>query len=71
MSPYTVLAIACEESGTDAVIFHLNQDSLSGGRFGGLELEEDSIKDALSMLKVPAGISIGDARQLLEDEWET
>ena len=64
-------AIACEEGGTDAVIFHLNQDSLSGGRFGGPELEEDSIKDALSVLKAPVGISIGDARQLLEDEWET
>lgn len=64
-------AVACEEGGSEAVVFHLNQDSLAGGRFGGLELEEDSIRDALSILKIPVGISIGDTRQLLEQEWES
>lgn len=64
-------AVACEEGGSEAVIFHLNQDSVTGGRFGGLELEEDSIRDAISILKIPAGISIGDTRQLSEQEWES
>jgi hypothetical protein len=64
-------AEACESGGADAVVFHLNQDSLAGGRFGGLELEEDSIRDSLSVLKIPAGLTIGDARPLLEQEWES
>jgi len=63
-------AIACEDAGVDAVIFHLNQDVGGGVRFAGLEIEEDSIKDSLSVLKIPAGISIGDTRALLYDDWE-
>lgn len=63
-------AIACEEAGADSVLFHLNQDSGGGARFAGLEIEEDSIKDALSILKIPAGISIGDTRGLLYEDWE-
>lgn len=64
------LAIACEEAGVDAVLFHLNQDLGGGVRFAGLEIEEDMIKDSLSVLKVPAGIAIGDTRALSPDDWE-
>lgn len=58
-------AIACEESGADAVLLHLNQDAHSGARFGGWEIEEQSIKDTFSVLKIPAGISIGANTELL------
>ncbi len=40
-------------------------------RFAGLEIEEESIRDSLSVLKIPAGISIGDTRTLLQEDWET
>ncbi|MDG6905310.1 MAG: hypothetical protein JRN20_05935 [Nitrososphaerota archaeon] len=63
-------AIACEEAGADSVLFHLNQDSGGGVRFAGLEIEEDAIKDSLSVLKIPSGISIGDTRGLLYEDWE-
>lgn len=64
------LAIACEEAGVDSILFHLNQDLVGGIRFAGLEIEEDSIRDALSVLKVPTGIAIGDSRALQVDDWE-
>lgn len=63
-------AIASEESGADAVLLHLNQDAHGGARFGGWEIEEQSIKDTFSVLKIPAGISIGDNRLLLTTDWE-
>jgi len=63
-------AAAGEEAGADGVMLHLNQDSPHGGRFGGIEIEEESIKQALSVLKIPAGLSIGESRILLEDDWE-
>ena len=63
-------AIACEEAGVDSVLFHLNQDVGGGVRFAGLEIEEDSIRDSLSVLKIPAGIAIGDTRSLLYEDWE-
>ncbi len=61
--------VACEEAGADAIVLHLNENSAQG-RFGGLEIEEQSIKDCLSVIKIPAGISIGDSRPLVRDEWE-
>lgn len=64
------LAIACEEAGVDSIIFHLNQDQGGGVRFAGLEIEEDSIRDSLSVLKIPSGIAIGDTRALQADDWE-
>jgi hypothetical protein len=64
------LAVACEEAGADSIIFHLNQDLGGGVRFAGLEIEEDSIRDSLSVIKIPAGIAIGDTRALQEDDWE-
>jgi hypothetical protein len=63
-------AVACEEAGADYVLFHLNQDVGGGARFAGLEIEEESIKDSLSVLKIPAGIAIGDTRPLLKDDWD-
>lgn len=66
LSPF---ALACEEAGADSIVLHLNENSAQG-RFGGLEIEEDSIKDCLSVLKIPTGIAIGDSRPLVKDEWE-
>jgi len=63
-------AVACEEAGADAVLLHLNQDAQGGARFGGWEIEEQSIKDTFSVLKIPAGISIGDNRLMLTSDWE-
>ncbi|MHB8699886.1 MAG: hypothetical protein ACYC7D_02580 [Nitrososphaerales archaeon] len=63
-------AVACEESGADAVLLHLNQDAHGGARFGGWEIEEQSIKDTFSVLKIPAGISIGDNRIMMASDWE-
>jgi hypothetical protein len=64
------LAIACEEAGADGLLLHLNEDTARGSRFGGLEIEQDSMKECLSVLKIPAGISIGDSRPLFPEEWE-
>ncbi|MGI0091305.1 MAG: hypothetical protein ACREBS_06310, partial [Nitrososphaerales archaeon] len=64
-------AICCEDAGADAIVFHLNHDSAGGNRFGGLELEEDSIKDSLSVLKIPSGLTIGDTRTILTEDWES
>lgn len=64
-------AACCEEAGADAVIFHINHDGFGGARFGGLELEEDSLKDSLSVLKIPAGLTIGDTKTMLESDWES
>ncbi len=63
-------AIACEEGGANAVMLHINHDSNPGNRFGGIELEEDAIKQCLSILKIPAGIMIGDSKILTTDDWE-
>src|SRR5579872_5672331 len=64
------LASAAQEQGADAVILHLNESLAQGARFGGLEIEEDSLKECLTNTKIPFIISIGDARQLSIDEWE-
>ncbi len=64
-------AIACEEAGADGIMLHLNHDSPNGRRFGGLELEEESLKQCLSVLKIPTGIMLGDRRVLIPDEWES
>ena len=63
-------AIACEEAGADAVVLHLNHDAPGGGRFGGWEIEEQSIRESIGSIKIPAGISIGDNRLLLPSDWE-
>jgi hypothetical protein len=65
------LAVACEEAGASGVVLHLNETPSHGLRFGGLEIELDSLKECLSILRIPAGISIGDSRPLLREEWET
>ncbi len=62
-------ASACEAGGADAIVLHLNENSPQG-RFGGLEIEEESIRDCLSVVKIPIGISIGDSRAFVKDEWE-
>jgi hypothetical protein len=64
------LARCAEDGGADAVLLHLNESSSQGARFGGLEIEEDSIKECLTEARVPFGLTIGDARLLTIDEWE-
>ena len=63
-------AIDCEEAEASAVLLHLNEDGAQGSRFGGLEIEQDSLKECLSVVKIPVGISIGDSRPLVPEEWE-
>jgi hypothetical protein len=64
------LAAVCEESRIDGLLLHLNEDSTRGSRFGGLEIEQDSLKECLNVVKIPVGISIGDSRPLVPEEWE-
>jgi hypothetical protein len=61
---------AAAESGADALILHLNESPTQGARFGGLEIEEDSIKECLDTTNIPIGLSIGDARALTVEDWE-
>jgi hypothetical protein len=63
-------AIACEEARANALVLHINDDSAKGSRFGGLEIEQDSLRDCLSSVRIPVGISIGDSRPLVREEWE-
>ncbi|MHB1909474.1 MAG: hypothetical protein ACYCQJ_11485 [Nitrososphaerales archaeon] len=63
-------ARAFEDARADGIIVHLNENPSHGSRFGGLEIEEESLKQCISSVKIPVGIAIGDARPLVEEEWE-
>ncbi len=63
-------AVSCEEAEANAVVLHLNENATPGSRFGGLEIEQDSLRECLSVVRIPVGISIGDARPLVPEEWE-
>jgi hypothetical protein len=63
-------AIACEQGGANSVILHLNDDASNGSRFGGLDIEGQSLKDCMASVTIPLGIWIGDSRLLDVIEWE-
>ncbi len=59
------------ESGADAIMVGIDKtDSTLPGLFGSFDLMEDSINSILSTASVPVGISIGDSRPLIEENWE-
>jgi len=65
------LAVASEESGADAVELHLNiEDAASAIRFGGIDLEENSVREVIGSVKVPVGVWIGDMPMVSKEEWE-
>ncbi len=63
-------SIACEQAGADSIILHLNDDSSHCSRFGGRDIEEQSLKDCISSASAPLGIWIGDSRPIDILEWE-
>ena len=63
-------ALAFEESQADGILLHLNENPSHGTRFGGMEIEEESLKQCVSSVKIPVGIAVGDARPLVQEEWE-
>lgn len=65
------LALAAQEAGADAVETHLNHESSMGrGAFSSIDLEEQALKDIVSVLNIPVGVSIGGSKPLQEEEWE-
>jgi hypothetical protein len=64
-------ASAAAEAGADAIMVGIDKtDTSLPGLFGSFDLMEDSIDSILSMTSVPVGISIGDSRPLIEENWE-
>jgi hypothetical protein len=64
-------ASAAVEAGADAIMVGIDKtDTTLPGLFGSLDLMEESINSILSTASVPVGISIGDSRPLIEENWE-
>jgi len=64
-------ASAASQAGADAIMVGIDKtDTSLPGLFGSFDLMEDSIDSILSTTSVPVGISIGDSRPLIEENWE-
>ncbi len=64
-------AFAATEAGADAIMLGIDKtDTSLPGLFGSFEMMEASIDAILSSAGVPVGISIGDSRPLVEENWE-
>jgi hypothetical protein len=64
-------ASAAAQAGADAIMVGIDKtDTSLPGLFGSFDLMEDSIDSILSTTSVPVGISIGDSRPLIEENWE-
>lgn len=64
-------AEAATGAGADAIMVGIDKTEASlPGLFGSFDLMEDSIDSILSASAVPVGISIGDSRPLIEENWE-
>jgi hypothetical protein len=64
-------ASAAAEAGADAIMVGIDKtDTSLPGLFGSFDLMEESIDSILSTTSVPIGISIGDSRPLIEENWE-
>lgn len=64
-------ASAAAQAGVDAIMVGIDKtDTSLPGLFGSFDLMEESIDSILSTTSVPVGISIGDSRPLIEDNWE-
>jgi hypothetical protein len=67
----TEYASAAAEAGADAIMLGIDKtDSSLPGLFGSFDLMEESIDSILSTTSVTVGISIGDSRPLIEENWE-
>ena len=59
------------QSGANAIMVGIDKtDTSLPGLFGSFDLMEDSIDSILGTASVPVGISIGDSRPLIEENWE-
>ncbi len=64
-------ADAAAGAGADVIMVGIDKtDTSLPGLFGSFDLMEDSIDTILSTTTVPVGISIGDSRPLIEENWE-
>jgi hypothetical protein len=64
-------ASAAALAGADAIMVGIDKtDTSLPGLFGSFDLMEDSIDSILSTTSIPVGISIGDSRPLIEENWE-
>jgi hypothetical protein len=71
--PHNSLEFAglAQTAGTDGIIINVDHDETSSPlHFGSFELQEESIKDVLSNVSLPAGIFIGGAKPLAKENWE-
>jgi hypothetical protein len=67
----TEYASTAAQAGADAIVVGIDKtESTLPGLFGSFDLMEDSINSILSTASVPVGISIGDSRPLIEENWE-
>ncbi len=67
----TEYASIAAQAGADAIMVGIDKtDSSLPGLFGSFDLMEDSINSIVSTSSVPVGISIGDSRPLIEENWE-
>jgi len=64
-------ASTAAQAGADAIVVGIDKtETTLPGLFGSFDLMEDSIDSILSTASVPVGISIGDSRPLIEENWE-
>ena len=64
-------ASAASQAGADAIMVGIDKtDASLPGLFGSFDLMEESIDSILSTSSVPVGISIGDSRPLIVENWE-
>jgi hypothetical protein len=62
---------AASEAGAHAILVGIDKTEASmPGLFGSFDLLEESIDSILSTTKIPVGISIGDSRPLIAENWE-
>ena len=67
----TEYASTAAQAGAEAIMVGIDKtDTSLPGLFGSFDLLEDSIDSILSTTSVPVGISIGDSRPLIEENWE-
>jgi hypothetical protein len=67
----TEYAIAAAQAGADSIMVGIDKTDISlPGLFGSFDLMEDSIDSILGTAGLPVGISIGDSRPLIEENWE-
>jgi len=67
----TEFASTAAHAGADAIVVGIDKtETTLPGLFGSFDLMEDSIDSVLSTASVPVGISIGDSRPLIEENWE-